>query len=169
MFFDNWYSLFRILIVGMLSYFALILMLRTSSNRTLSQMNAFDFTVSVAVGSVLATVILDANISLAEGLTAFLLLLGLQFVVSWLSMKFSSVNKLIKSEPHLLFYHGQFVDKALKKTRIQKDDIYQAARSEGLDSMDSVAAVVLEPNGSLSIVEAADTAAAEALKPVQQS
>lgn len=168
MLFDNWYSLFRIFIVGMLSYFALILMLRTSSNRTLSQMNAFDFTVSVAVGSVLATVILDANISLAEGLAAFLLLLGLQFVVSWLSMKSPSVNKLIKSEPHLLFYHGQFLSKALKKTRIQKDDIYQAARSEGLDSMDSVAVVVLEPNGSLSIVKANERESVETLQPVHE-
>ncbi|WP_054954699.1 DUF421 domain-containing protein [Paenibacillus dakarensis] len=166
MFFDNWYPIIRIIIVGTLSYFSLILLLRSSSNRALSQMNAFDFTVSVAIGSILSTVIMDTNVTLAEGLAAFVLLLTLQFIVSWLSMRYSAVEKILKSEPHLLFYQGNFINKAMKKARVHKDDIYQAARKEGIDSLDSVAAVVLEANGKLSIVQSDKKGSIETLNNV---
>lgn len=164
MFFDSWYSIYRILIVGVLSYISLTLMLRATSNRTLSQMNAFDFTVSVAIGSIFSTIIMNKDVSLVEGLTAFILLIGLQFIVSWLSMRYPSVENIVKSDPHLLYYQGIYLKKAMKRTRLHKDDIYQAARSQGIHSMDSIAAVVLEANGKLSIIEASDQ---EAIKTLQ--
>ena len=75
------------LIVGTLAYAALILLLRASGNRTLSKMNAFDFVVTVALGSTLATMLLSADVALAEGVVALALLIGLQFVITWLSAR----------------------------------------------------------------------------------
>ncbi|MCY7376749.1 MAG: hypothetical protein LH472_12385 [Pyrinomonadaceae bacterium] len=88
MFFDDWFGLIRILIVGVLAYSALIFVLLASGKRTLSKWNAFDFVVTIALGSTLATVIISKDVSFAEGVLALGLLVGLQFVITWLSVRF---------------------------------------------------------------------------------
>jgi uncharacterized membrane protein YcaP (DUF421 family) len=84
----------------------LVLLLRVSGKRTLTKMNAFDLVVTVALGSTLATVLLTKSVALAEGLTAFMLLIFLQFVLTWLSVRSRAVSRLVKSEPTLLAYQG---------------------------------------------------------------
>ena len=83
-----------------------LLLLRVSGKRTLTKMNAFDLVVTVALGSTLATVLLTKSVALAEGLTAFVLLIFLQFVLTWLSVRSRAVSRLVKSEPTLLVYQG---------------------------------------------------------------
>lgn len=56
-FFDNFMGIVRVFVVGSLAYVTLIVLLRFSGNRTLSKMNAFDFIVTVALGSTLATIL----------------------------------------------------------------------------------------------------------------
>jgi uncharacterized membrane protein YcaP (DUF421 family) len=64
--------------VGAAAYFALIVLLRLSCKRTLAKLNAFDFVVTVALGSTPATVLLTSDVALAEGVLAFTLLVALQ-------------------------------------------------------------------------------------------
>ncbi|MBD0377567.1 MAG: DUF421 domain-containing protein, partial [Flavisolibacter sp.] len=66
-FFDSWESIIRTIIITVLAYALLIFLLRTSGKRTLSKMNAFDFIVTVALGSTLATVMLNKNVALIDG------------------------------------------------------------------------------------------------------
>ena len=70
MFFDDWFGLLRILIVGILAYGALIVLLLASGKRTLSKWNSFDFVVTIALGSTLATVIMSKDVSFTEGIFA---------------------------------------------------------------------------------------------------
>ena len=83
-----------------------LLLLRVSGKRTLTKMNAFDLVVTVALGSTLATVLLTKSVALAEGLTAFVLLIFLQFVLTWLFVRSQAASRLVKSEPTLLAYQG---------------------------------------------------------------
>lgn len=152
MFFNTWNDLFRIVIIGVISYISLILMVRLSGKRTLSKMNAFDFTVSVALGSTLSTVILNNQISLSEGLTALALLIGMQFLLAWASARNQRFQGMLKSDPQLLVYNGEYLASAMKKARITREDIAQTARSQGIEDMDEVSSVILESNGKLSIL-----------------
>ena len=80
--------------------------MRVSGKRTLTKMNAFGLVVTVALGSTLATVLLIKSVALAEGLTAFMLLIFLQFVLTWLFVRSQAASRLVKSEPTLLVYQG---------------------------------------------------------------
>src|SRR5690606_19133815 len=73
-FFDSWESIIRTSILSVAAYVGLVLILRTAGNRPLTQLNAFDFIVNVAIGSTLATVMLNKNVALADGLLAFVML-----------------------------------------------------------------------------------------------
>ena len=66
MLFDSWFDLSRVAVVGFLAYVAMILCLRISGKRTLSKWNAFDFVITIALGSTLATVLLSRENALAE-------------------------------------------------------------------------------------------------------
>ena len=87
MLFDSWAGLGRVLLVGTLAYVALVLLLRISSKRTLGKLNAFDLVVTVALGSTLATVLLSKSVALAEGVLALGLLILLQYLIAWLSVR----------------------------------------------------------------------------------
>lgn len=152
MFFEGWYPLYRILVVGALAYFFLIAALRAGGKRTLAQMNTFDFVVNVALGSMFATLILSRDIVLAEGATAISLLIGLQFAVTYVTSRFPQFRQAVDAEPSLLFYHGRPLERTMKAQRIGMADLLSAARGQGLSDLSRVDSIVLETNGSLSIL-----------------
>jgi uncharacterized membrane protein YcaP (DUF421 family) len=157
-FFSGWDPVGRVLIVGVLAYAGLVLLLRISGKRTLSKMNAFDLVVTVALGSTLATILLSKDTALAEGLTAFALLIALQFAVAWSSRRAQWFNRLVKSEPALLLHRGEFLDSALRRERVTRQEVLAATRSSGARTLGEVAAVVLETDGSFSVVKRRDEA-----------
>ncbi len=167
MLFDSFTVLFRTLIVGTLSYITLIALLRVSGKRTLSKWNAFDFIVTVAFGSLLATMILSKDTSLIQGVFGFALLVVLQYIVSWLSIRYADVRALIKSEPTLLLYQGEFRQAALKEHRVTEGEVRAAVRSQGIAGMEDVEAVVLETDGSFSVIRHFETTTDSALKGVK--
>lgn len=154
MWFDSWSDLGRILVVGPLAYVALVAVLRLSGARTLSKLNAFDLVVTVALGSTLATVLLSADVSLAEGVLGLALLVLLQFVVSRTSLRWPAVERAVKSEPVLL-YRGGFLEVPMRRARVTEGEIRQAARGSGRASLQDVEAVVLETDGTLSVLSSA--------------
>jgi uncharacterized membrane protein YcaP (DUF421 family) len=167
MFFNSWSSLLRTVIVGVLAYAGLVFMLRVSGKRTLSKMNAFDLVVTVALGSTLATILLSKDVSLAEGLVAFLVLIGLQYVVAWLSVRSGPFQQLIRARPTLLFYDGQFRRQAMMTERVAEDEVRAAVREQGLVSVDQVAAVVLETDGTFTTLKKTGSSKESALKGVR--
>lgn len=153
MFYDGWQGSVRVVVVGVAAYVSLIVLLRISGKRTLSKLNAFDFVVTVALGSTLATVLLSSDVALAEGVTAMALLVGLQFVVAWASVRNRTVERLVKSEPTLVYRDG-FLRAAMRRERVTADELRQAARGQGRSDLSEVAAIVVETDGTLSILTA---------------
>ncbi|GAA4407954.1 DUF421 domain-containing protein [Nibrella viscosa] len=151
-FFDNWDSLLRILILAVLSYVLLIVMLRVSGKRTLSKMNAFDFVITVALGSTLSSIIISKDTTLSGGVLALALLIFLQFVITKLSVNFKAISNLVKADPRLLFYHGRFLRDAMQDERVTEDELRSVIRKEGLESLDQVDAIIMETSGEFTVL-----------------
>lgn len=152
MFFDDWHGILRVLVVGLAAYAALIVMLRVSGKRTLSKMNAFDLIVTVALGSTLATVLLTADVPLAEGVVALALLVGLQFAITWASVRSPWFRGVIKAEPTLLVRDGSLLPDAMRHQRVTAEEIDAALRQSGRQGLEGVHAVILETDGTLSVI-----------------
>lgn len=152
MFFNSWSDVGRVLIVGVLSYVALIVLIRVSGKRTLSKMNAFDLIVTVAIGSALANMLLNRDVAYAEGIAAFLVLIGMQYTIAWLSVRSETVTQLVKSEPTLLVYQGRLLRDAMRQERVIEAEIFAALREQGLGDIEQVKAVILETQGELSVI-----------------
>jgi uncharacterized membrane protein YcaP (DUF421 family) len=152
MMFHGWEPLLRTFLIGVLSYGALVFLLRISGKRTLSKWNAFDFVVTVALGSSFATAFLSKDTAFVQVALAFALLVFLQFLATWLSVRFRGVERLLKAEPALLVYRGQLRRDALVRERVSEEEIRAALRGKGIGSIEEVGAVVLETDGSFSVI-----------------
>lgn len=166
MFFDTWADIGRIALSAVIAYAGLVALLRISGNRTLSQMSAFDFIVTVALGSIFASTVLAKQTPIVEGLTALVLLVLFQFVITSVAVRSPRFRKLIKSDAVLLYYRGEFIEQALRKARVTRGEIKAAARLQNFASMEEIDAVVLENQGSLAIMSRADTGALSLLAPL---
>ncbi|MCV7153355.1 DUF421 domain-containing protein [Mycolicibacterium pyrenivorans] len=152
MWFDAWIDIVRVLLVGSAAYVTLIAVLRISGKRTLAKLNAFDLVVTVAVGSTLATILLNTDVSFAEGATAFALLATLQFLAATVSSRLGAGRSVLTARPTLLVSQGRLLDDALRRQRVSADEIRQAIRSSGQGDVSQIAAVVLETDGTLSVI-----------------
>lgn len=152
MMFENLSGLARVAMVSILAYAALILVLRLAGKRSLAKLNAFDFVVTVALGSTLATVLLTKDVALSEGLLAFAMLAGLQWTVSRLSVAWPMFRRAVRNEPTLLCEDGQFRTQAMKAERVTKSEMEAAIRNAGIGRLEDVGVVVLETDGSMSVI-----------------
>jgi uncharacterized membrane protein YcaP (DUF421 family) len=166
LFFDNPAALYRTLIIGALAYVVLIVLLRTSGKRTLAKLNAFDLVVTVALGSTLATVLLSKDVSLAQGALGLALLIGMQFVVTWLSVRSGWLRRAVRSEPKLLVSRGLMLRDAMRDQRVTEAEVLAAARGAGVRRVDDVEGVVLETDGSLSVLRRSGEGEADTLRDV---
>ena len=151
MFFQGWEGIVRTLLVGTLAYVVLVACLRIAGKRSLAKLNAFDFVVTVALGSILASILLQESIALAEGATAIGLLLLLQFIVTYGSVHSATFARLIRSEPSLLARDGRFCSATMTQQRLTEDEIMGVVRSAGARDIAEVRFVILEADGTISV------------------
>jgi predicted outer membrane repeat protein len=152
-FFDEWQPIVRILVVGTLAYAVLVLLMRASGKRTLAQMNSFDFVVTVAIGASFGRVLTARSIPLAEALTAFALLIALQYIVSTLQLHSARFRSLVTADPTLLYYRGELRTSALRGVRLTQAELRATVRQHGAGSLEEVAAIVMESDGTLSVIK----------------
>ena len=152
MLFQGWTGPARTVLVGALAYVGLVLFLRISGKRTLSKLNAFDLVVTVALGSILATILLDEAVPLFEGLVAFAVLIGLQFLITWSSVRWKLWAQAVRSEPTVLVRAGEPLPGALRRERVTEGELLSAVRSAGGREIAEAEVVILESDGALTAI-----------------
>ncbi len=163
MWFDSWSQVGRVVLVGAATYGALVLLLRVSGKRTLAKLNAFDLVVTVALGSTLATVLLDSTVSWTEGVVALGVLVLLQLVVALATTWVPGARDVVTARPQALLLDGELDERVARRARVTPAEVRQAVRSSGQGDLTGVAAVVLETDGTLSVVPRASAGDLSAL------
>jgi uncharacterized membrane protein YcaP (DUF421 family) len=160
-------AIVRTLVLTCAAYTGLIVLMRVAGKRTISKWNAFDFVVTVALGSSLASVVLSRETSLLQGLSALGAFILLQFLVTWGAMRWSVVERLAKATPTLLVRNGSMLHDAMRRERVPEEEVRAAVRRQGIASIEEVAAAVLETDGSISVVREAVPGRDSALSDVE--
>ncbi len=165
MWFDSWSDVLRVVAVGTAAYVSLVVVLRFSGKRTLAKLNAFDLVVTVALGSTLATILLSSDVSWADGMTAFLVLVLLQLLVSWSTAHLGQGRSVVTARPTTVLRDGTPDEHAMAQQRLTHAELRQAVRSSGVGGLDQVARVVLETDGTLSVIPSSSLGDGSALEP----
>lgn len=137
-------------------YVYVVALTRISGKRTTGNMNNFDWIITVAIGSVMASGILLRNVSMADALVAVAALAALQWLTTWAAMKSRRFAKLVKPEPRMLLRDGRFMPREMARERVTEDELSAAMRRAGLRDRQGAAWVVMETNGQLSVIARAE-------------
>lgn len=149
---SDWETLATTAVKGVIIYVTLIAMLRISGKRSLSKFNIFDFIITVAIGSIFASTLTTNDLKLAQSVTAILVLLLAQWLISRLAVRSEKFERLIKADPALLYYEGEYLSDSMRAERVTRREILQAVRNSGAASLESVQAVILETDGTMSVI-----------------
>jgi uncharacterized membrane protein YcaP (DUF421 family) len=139
-----------VVLSGIAIYVAVIAATRLVGLRSFSKMSAFDFAMTVAIGSIIATVI-TANASIVNGLLAVVTIYGLQYVVAWLRRQTNAIG-FVDNRPLLLMRDGVVLEDHLDLARISREDLRGRLRAASVRRVSEVRAVVLETTGDVSVL-----------------
>ena len=164
--FTPWESVGWIILSGLVMVLVVVAIVRITGLRSFSKMSSFDFAVTVAVGSILGSVVASGS-PIAQGALAIAALLAVQWAISQFRRR-SFGSKLVDNRPLLLVRDGAFIEEALTKARVTRSDVYAKLRQSNVHRMDEVLAVVLETTGDISVIHGEGRLDAELFDNVRQ-
>lgn len=142
-----------LLILSVLAIFSIIIIItRVFGLRTFAKMSSFDFASTIAVGSVLASIILNSEYSILKGGITLATIIGFQTLFSYLVRKSDWFKNLFTNKPQLLMWNGQILHKSLSKSNVGKDDLIAKLREANVHDFSEVKAVIFESTGDVSVI-----------------
>lgn len=152
---EDWLSIsmtevWLVLLSSLVIYLAVILVVRLNGLRSFSKMSSFDFAVTVAIGSLLASVAATST-SLANGLIAVAAIILLQRMVA-LARRNTGIEKVVDNQPTLLMVGAEMISENMRSARITPADLRGKLRGAGITEWSQVQAVVLETTGDVSVL-----------------
>lgn len=136
-------------------YVAVILFTRLAGLRSFSKMSSFDFAMTVAVGSLVATTLLTSDPPLLAAIVGLATIYGLQEAVGWLR-RFEWMQKLVDNTPVLVMRDGEILHENLRETQMTEEDLRSKLREHNIFRRSDVRAVVFETTGDVSVLRTRD-------------
>lgn len=137
-------------------YIALILFTRIYGVRSFSKMSSFDFAVTVGIGTVIASTILDENPPLFQSIAALGSLFVLQMTVSKFR-EYSFMRTLVDNKPILLMNGADILQENMKRAKTIREDLLSKLREANVTQFSQVKVVVMETTGDISVLHHQDT------------
>lgn len=146
------YDLLEIAVRALICVLAVIALTRIVGLRSFSKMSGFDFAITVATGSVLASTVTAPKPTIAYGLMALVALFTVQTLVARLRHSSKRARQLIDNDPLLIMKNGEILEHNLQKSKLTKADLYGKLREANAYDLSRVLAVVFEPTGDVSVL-----------------
>lgn len=132
-------------------YLILIIVIRLLGKRQIGEMEASEFVVTMLVANLAAIPMQDGGIPLYSGLVPILTVLGVELVLSTLSLHSVKFRRLLCGKPVILIENGKVLQENLRKTRVTLDELTGHLREKDVLDIKSVQYAILETNGNLSV------------------
>ena len=139
-------------------YVFLVLGLRLAGRREVGQLSIFDLVVILVISDAVQNSMVGENVSLFGGIAAAATLITLDRLLSVATGRWTRLRRALEGEPVMLAKDGKVMDAALRRERIDRDELDAAIRGHGIESVADVALAVLETNGSISVIARPGTA-----------
>lgn len=131
----------------------LLLITRLLGKKQLSHLTFFNYVAGITIGSIAATLSVDKNIQLKEGIAALLIWGLLTVTAGYIGLKSPRARIIIDGEPTIVIKNGNIDKKALASLRMNMDDLIMLIRNNNIFSVKEIDYAILEPNGNLSVLK----------------
>lgn len=161
---ENWIyaslpTILKVFATIFLIFTIIIVITRISGLRTFAKMSSFDFASTIAIGSILASVVMNTNQSILKGGLALAGIILFQTIFSLCVRKSNAFQKLFTNAPLMLMYQGEILRENLKKSNVGEGDLIAKLREANVIDFSEVLAVVLESTGDMSVLHSSEKSA----------
>lgn len=145
-----------ILIRSVIAFLFLLLLTRIMGKKQLAQLTFFDYVVGITIGSIAATMSVDQNVKISNGVVSLFIWGIFPIVLSYLGMKSRAFQQITDGKPMIIIKEGEVLEDSMKKSMLTIDELLMLLREQEVFKLDDVEMAVLETNGGLSIMKKAD-------------
>ena len=140
-----------VLIRSVVLYLCIMLFMRLMGKRQLGELQPAELVISVLISNIVSLPVEDPNVPLLMGIIPVAMLVGLELIVSVLSLRFRSIRTLMGGNPVVIIHNGVIDQGALKTLRFSIDDLMESLRSQGIFDLSQIQYAIVEANGKISV------------------
>lgn len=142
-----------VLLRSLILYILVIFAVRLMGKRQLGELQPSELVITILVSNIATLPLEDVNIPLMVGITPILSLVCFEVIVSWLSLKFSVLRRIISGRPKIIISNGKIDRKVMRDLRFSVDDLMTALRGNGIFRIEEVQYAIVETTGSISVMK----------------
>ena len=146
-----------IVLRGIVVFVFLFVLVRVMGRRELSSLEPFDLILLIILGDAVQQGLTQDDYSLTGAMLAVGTIAILQIATSWLNFRVPRLRPILDGEPIVIVQDGKPIERNLKRERLTGEDLAEAARREGIATLDDVAWAVMETSGSISFIKKSDS------------
>ncbi len=140
------------------AYAALVILTRIAGVRSFSKMSGFDFAITVAIGSIFASIVMGNSVSLIQGVVVLTILYACQIGFAAMRLKLDWFPKLVDNKPRLIMIGKEIQYDHLRKAKMSETDLMAKLREANVGNFDSIEIVIAETTGDVSVLHHQDKA-----------
>ena len=137
---------------GLIVYVFLIIILRVTGKRQIGQMSPFDLVLLLVLSNAVQNSMNGGDNSVAAGIILSVTLVTVNWLTGQLTFFSKDAERLIEGSPQVLIHNGKVYEKALADAQLTRHELMAAIRDKGITDLTEVRAVILENDGSISVI-----------------
>ncbi|CAH1000760.1 hypothetical protein LEM8419_01871 [Neolewinella maritima] len=145
-------TLLQTAVSAFIIFAAMLLLVRLAGLRTFAKMSSIDFATTIAIGSILASVVISKSTSVLQGVVALASIVIFQQLFAKLKFASNAFEDLAENNPTLLMDGTEFLIDNMRKTGVSRSDVIAKLREANVIQLSEVRAVVLETTGDISVL-----------------
>ncbi len=138
---------------AIIAFFSLLIFTRLLGKQQISQLNFFDYTLGITIGSIAAELTVDLSSRAWPHWIGLLSWALLGFTMEFITMKWRYAAKYIEGEPTIIIMNGKIMENALRKMKYNVSDIMEQLRNKDVFDLTEVDFAIIESNGQLSVLK----------------
>jgi len=132
------------------------LVMRLMGKRQIGQLQPFELVITIVIAELAVIPMSDTGIPLLNGIVGILALMAVQILLSLIDLHNEKARAIICGRPIILIQNGKPVLDAMRKARININDLLEQLRAKEYPNVSDIAYAILETNGSISVIPKAD-------------
>lgn len=142
----------ELIVRSILVYVFLILILRITGKRQIGQLAPFDLVLLLILSNAVQNSMNGGDNSLIGGLISATTLVAINYLVGFATYKSKKLESLIEGRPQILIHNGKLFQDMMENSQLTQQELDEALRLAGCESIKDVHTAILETGGSISVI-----------------
>jgi uncharacterized membrane protein YcaP (DUF421 family) len=143
----------EIIVRSLVVYAFLLLILRITGKRQVGQLAPFDLVLLLVLSNAVQNSMNGGDNSLVGGIISATTLIALNYTIGFATFRSKKLEALIEGRPQVLVHNGHLFADVMASAQLTQHELEAALRQAGCANIGDCHSVILENNGSVSVVQ----------------